>query len=310
METIDDAQSLSLTSSSSVTITHTPSSSSFSPAAPSSSIDILAVKSGEVVLDRKSSIRGDEEQDQDLGKAKAKATVEDEQLDEDGVGLQDNIVHFKGSNDPSSSLNFSVAKKISILIIVCFGALTVTSCSSMAPGSYRGVEAEFDISNEVAILSLSLFVLGLGLVPVVLSPMSEFFGRSIIYITGYSLFCIFNTMTAFSNNTSTSALSSPSPPSFTAASRCTDHSLRPNLAFAPAATFLLSRFLTGAAGSGFISVAGGTISDIFIPTEVANPSTLQSLLIFLSFFGNTDGRLLCRILQWPSLQLASSLDQE
>jgi MFS family permease len=41
------------------------------------------------------------------------------------------------------------------------------------------------------------------------------------------------------------------------------------------ATFLISRLLTGAAGSGFISVAGGTISDIFGSTEVGMSHSLD-----------------------------------
>jgi len=47
----------------------------------------------------------------------------------------------------------------------------------MASSTYAGIEAEFGISQEVAILSVSLFVLGLGSGPMLLGPVSEFIGR-------------------------------------------------------------------------------------------------------------------------------------
>lgn len=55
------------------------------------------------------------------------------------------------------------------------------------------VARQFHVGKEVAILGVSLFVLGLGLGPLVAGPMSEIYGRNIIYRVSFALFflCMF-----------------------------------------------------------------------------------------------------------------------
>jgi hypothetical protein len=55
------------------------------------------------------------------------------------------------------------------------------------------VARQFHVSKEVAILGVSLFVLGLGLGPLVAGPLSELYGRNIIYRVSFALFflCMF-----------------------------------------------------------------------------------------------------------------------
>jgi hypothetical protein len=55
------------------------------------------------------------------------------------------------------------------------------------------VARQFHVSKEVAILGVSLFVLGLGLGPLVAGPMSEIYGRNIVYRVSFTLFfvCMF-----------------------------------------------------------------------------------------------------------------------
>lgn len=137
-----------------------------------------------------------------------------------------------------SPLNMSSIRKWTIVTIVTSGAFCVTSCSSMIPFTYPAVEREFGVGSEVATLGLSLFVLGLGFFPLVLGPLSEFYGRSPVYFAGFGVFLAFNFGCAFA----------------------------PNIA-----TLLICRFFAGAAGSAFLSVAGGTIADIFRPHEVGAP---------------------------------------
>ncbi len=51
---------------------------------------------------------------------------------------------------------------VAVLGVAC---ACVTCCSSMAADTYPGMEEEFNVSQEVCILSVSLFVTGLGLGP-------------------------------------------------------------------------------------------------------------------------------------------------
>lgn len=65
---------------------------------------------------------------------------------------------------------------------------------------------------------------------------------------------------------------------------------------------MIFRFLGGVAGSAFLSIGGGTISDLFTPDQVA---TYVSKLLILIFLINelkcsqTNG-ILCRVhIHWP-----------
>jgi len=78
--------------------------------------------------------------------------------------------------------------------VLAFSCACVTCCSSVAGFTYPEMEADLHVSEEVCILSISLFVVGLGTGPreflfqknravlmgnpVFLGPTSEFWGRS------------------------------------------------------------------------------------------------------------------------------------
>ncbi|GAA5967258.1 hypothetical protein JCM8115_005444 [Rhodotorula mucilaginosa] len=176
--------------------------------------------------------------------------MERTERDADGVALEDGIplVKLTGDDDPLSPLNMAPLRKWTIVVVVTSASFCVTSCSSMIPFTYPAVEREFNVGSEVATLGLSLFVLGLGFFPLVLGPLSEFYGRSPVYFVGFGLFLAFNFGCAFAHNI---------------------------------ATLLICRFLAGAAGSAFLSVAGGTIADIFRPHEVGAPMGVYTAGPFL-----------------------------
>ncbi|KAM0793435.1 hypothetical protein ACM66B_000880 [Microbotryomycetes sp. NB124-2] len=127
------------------------------------------------------------------------------------------------------------------VFLVSTGAFCVTCCSSMVALSYPGTREEFGLSEEVVTLGLSLYIFGLGFFPLLVGPLSEFYGRRPIYNLSWFFFVCFNILVAFSPN-------------------------------APA--YFIGRFLSGAAGSAFLSVAGGTVSDLFPPNRVSGPMGL------------------------------------
>jgi MFS family permease len=47
------------------------------------------------------------------------------------------------------------------------------------------------VSSEIGTLGLSLYVLGLALGPIALAPLSEYFGRSPVYIISYGIFLLY-----------------------------------------------------------------------------------------------------------------------
>lgn len=98
-------------------------------------------------------------------------------------------------------------------------------------------------------LPTALFVLGFGLGPLFLAPLSELYGRRIIYLSCFALFTVFNICCAVS----------------------------PNLA-----ALCVFRLLCGMSGSAGPSIGGGTIGDMFTPATRGKAQSFYS-------FGPTGG---------------------
>jgi len=135
-----------------------------------------------------------------------------------------------------------------IVIVLAFGSLCVTFTSSVYTSTYDKMDAEFGNSTIVATLGLSLYVFGLGLSPMLLGPLSEFYGRRPIYVVGFSLFLIWLVPSAVARNIQ---------------------------------TMLIARFFDGLSGSAFLSVAGGTVGDMFNKEQLAAPMMIYSTAPFL-----------------------------
>lgn len=165
-------------------------------------------------------------------------------------------VAFDGPDDLCNPLNFSRPRKWLITIIVINGSFCVAVTSSIYTSTYSGIVPSLTPSHEVATLGLSLFVLGLGISPLFLSPLSEYYGRRPIYLVSFFLFFVFQIPAAFAQNI---------------------------------ATLLIVRFLAGFSGSAFLSVAGGSISDVFSGQELTFPLACYSSS---PFFGPVAGPLI------------------
>ncbi|KAK9452519.1 major facilitator superfamily domain-containing protein [Dipodascopsis uninucleata] len=96
----------------------------------------------------------------------------------------------------------------------------------------------------------------MGAGPMIYSPMSEFYGRRIIYILSFIFYLAFQFPVAFGKNIE---------------------------------TILINRLISGLAGSAFMAVAGGTVSDLFPPKDMGAP-----MMVFTAspFLGPSFGPLL------------------
>jgi len=65
-----------------------------------------------------------------------------------------------------------------------------TFTSSVYTSTYTQITKDFHCSRLIATLGLSMFVMGLGLGPMFLGPLSEFYGRRPIYIVAFGMFLI------------------------------------------------------------------------------------------------------------------------
>lgn len=93
-----------------------------------------------------------------------------------------NIVDWDGPDDPANPLNWSPSLKwgnIAILSLVTL--LTPLASSMFAPGVQRVMEEFHSTSNTTATFVVSVYILGYALGPLIFAPLSEIYGRNIIY---------------------------------------------------------------------------------------------------------------------------------
>ncbi|KAJ9272836.1 hypothetical protein DTO212C5_1097 [Paecilomyces variotii] len=133
-------------------------------------------------------------------------------------------------NDPRNPMQYGEIKKWSITMCVAFATLAVALVSSAYTGGIDKIMVELHIGQEVATLGVSLFVLGFAIGPLMWAPMSELFGRQVLFIGTYAGLTAFNAGCAGAQN---------------------------------AQTLIILRFFAGAFGSSPLTNAGGVIADMF-----------------------------------------------
>ncbi|KAK5769363.1 hypothetical protein LTS12_000290 [Elasticomyces elasticus] len=171
---------------------------------------------------------------------------EDEKTGVDAAASHE--VQFDGDADPYSPKNRRLVSKWLIVIILAASSMCVTCASALYTTTYWQLERDFHISKLVATVGLTTFVMGLAIGPMILSPLSEFYGRRAIYLAAFGMFFIWLIPCAVAPN---------------------------------AATMLVARFFDGLAGSAFLSVAGGTVGDMFTRETLSMPMMIYTASPFV-----------------------------
>lgn len=181
--------------------------------------------------------------DVEYGKVNEKIGSKEEKNNKDP-----NEVIFQDADDLENPMNWSKAKKAVVLIITSLGSTVVTCSSSVMSSASDSLQTQFNISREVTVLTISLYVIGIAVGPVLLGPLSEFYGRRPIYLVSFAIFFLLQFPVAFANNLP---------------------------------VLLIFRFLVGAAGSAFLANVGGSISDMYSPIDAYIPMAIFSSSTFL-----------------------------
>jgi multidrug resistance protein len=113
----------------------------------------------------------------------------------------------------------------------------------------------FDVSQEVVTLGLSFFVLGFAVGPLFWAPLSELYGRQLLFIGTFAAYTVFNIGCAVSQNIQ---------------------------------TLVILRFFAASFGSSPLTNAGGVIADIF---ESADRGVAMAVFAIAPFMGPTLGPL-------------------
>ena len=103
-----------------------------------------------------------------------------------------NIVTWDGPEDPSNPMNWtSKAKITNAALVIVLTFLTPLASSMFAPG-VPDVLREFRTSaTTIAELVVSIYILGFAVGPLVISPLSEMYGRYPVYVVCNVFFIIF-----------------------------------------------------------------------------------------------------------------------
>ena len=110
------------------------------------------------------------------------------------------ILNWDGADDAENPRNFSKTRKVFSTITVTFLAFVSTLAASIYSPGHQDVAEEFSVSTEVSFLPLSLFNLGMALGPLIGAPLSETYGRRIVFLVTTPIFALFTLGAALSTN--------------------------------------------------------------------------------------------------------------
>ncbi|KAJ5477563.1 hypothetical protein N7530_003072 [Penicillium desertorum] len=94
--------------------------------------------------------------------------------------------------DFRNPLQLKTSMKWFITVVAALETLVVALVSSAYTGGIVQIQERFGATTEVATLGVSLYVLGFALGPLIWAPMSEIFGRQLVFVTTYcglTIFC-------------------------------------------------------------------------------------------------------------------------
>jgi MFS family permease len=149
--------------------------------------------------------------------------------------------------DTACTFGFHCVSVYSTPLMHCLTIFRTFGSSVYTP-AYQEVAKHFGVSNVAALLGVSLYVVGLGFGPILAAPISETYGRRIVYRVSLPLSMLFTLGAGFSK-------------SF--------------------ATLLVCRFLAGTTGSPVLAVGAGTNADLFPPKARAAATSCFLLAPFL-----------------------------
>lgn len=105
---------------------------------------------------------------------------------------------WTGKDDPANPRNFSLARRVLSTIAYTGLAFVSTFSASLYSPGIEQVRDEFHCSEEIAILPLSLYNLGLAFGPLIGCPLSETAGRKVVLLVTTPLFALFTLGAGFS----------------------------------------------------------------------------------------------------------------
>ncbi|TVY44468.1 Polyamine transporter [Lachnellula occidentalis] len=187
------------------------------------------------------------------------------------------VMDWDGPDDADNPQTWSSSKKMYHVLVPAILGFVVSLGTSLYPPSVSAISHHFHTSNEVSLIGLTTFVLGLGFGPVLGSPASETLGRRPVYLITIPLFGLFTLGAGFARNVE---------------------------------TVIICRFFAGLFGGPALAVGAGTNADLYPPAKRVFTTSLFTLGPFLAtgvgpVIGSyVDSRKGWRWVEWTSIFFA------
>ncbi|EEB08496.1 high-affinity import carrier for pyridoxine [Schizosaccharomyces japonicus yFS275] len=154
-----------------------------------------------------------------------------DKLDKNSVDLETkNLSEFLSNKHPAHPQNWPAWKRWSVLIFYSAMQAFVLWTSSAYGSLSSAVSEYFHVSTQVSMLNMSMNILGCGLGPIFLGPLSDIGGRKPVYLVSMVIYILFNISCAIPKNIS---------------------------------QMIISHFIIGVAGSTALTNVAGSVADMF-----------------------------------------------
>jgi len=107
---------------------------------------------------------------------------------------------WDGNNDPANPRNFSLTRRVLSIAAVSFLAFVSTLAASIYSPAIPDIVRTFNVCEEVAILPLSLYNIGMAFGPLIGAPLSETAGRKVVFLVTTPAFALFVLGAGFSGS--------------------------------------------------------------------------------------------------------------
>lgn len=129
-----------------------------------------------------------------------KIKAEEKDIGKPGPETASEVQDWSGPDDADNPQNWSMSSRIYHTSATAVIAFAATFGSAVYTPGYPDVATEFGISSTASLLGLSLYVLGLGAGPVMAAPLSETYGRNIVYRVTIPICMLFTLGAGFSQS--------------------------------------------------------------------------------------------------------------
>lgn len=103
-------------------------------------------------------------------------------------------VTWESDDDPNIPYNWPSRRKLSMAYLISLGGLVMTMSASIMAPSLSEIASDLKLDPESAQISFSIYTLALAFGPLLIGPLSEIYGRKLVWIICNGWYTLFNSL--------------------------------------------------------------------------------------------------------------------